>query len=75
MLSLESSSARMMNLARQEIYFGRQFGMEEMLRSLNRIRPSDLQDLAEELLGQSPAALAALGRTAGFRSDRRTLRF
>jgi predicted Zn-dependent peptidase len=75
MLSLESSSARMMNLARQEIYFGRQFGMEEMLRNLDKIRPSDLQALAEELLASNPAALAALGKTSGFRSDRRALRF
>jgi predicted Zn-dependent peptidase len=75
MLSLESSSARMMNLARQEIYFGRQSSMDEMLKGLDRVRPSQLQELAEDLLDRSPAALAALGRTAHFRSDRRALRF
>ena len=75
MLSLESASARMMNLARQEIYFGRQFGMEDMLKGLDKIRPTHLQELAEELLASNPAALAALGQTARFRSDRRTLRF
>jgi len=74
-LSLESASARMMNLARQEIYFRRQFTIEEMLRGLDRVRPAHLQELAEELLDHRPVALAALGRTAAFRSDRRSLRF
>ena len=75
MLSLESSSSRMMNLARQEIYFGRQFGMSEMLRSLDVVRPAHLQELAEELLDRNPTALAALGRTSRFHADRRSLRF
>ena len=75
MLSLESSSSRMMNLARQEIYFGRQYSMEEMLRGLDRVRPSHLLDLAGELLDHNPTALAALGKVARFRSDRRALRF
>ena len=32
MLSLESTSSRMSQLARQEMYFGRQFTLDEMLR-------------------------------------------
>lgn len=75
MLSLESASARMMNLARQEIYFGRQFDMADMLKGLDRVRPTHLQELAEDLLDNSPSALAALGRTSRFRAGRRTLRF
>ena len=75
MLSLESSSSRMMNLARQEIYFGRQFSMADMMKSLEFVRPAHLQELAEELLDDNPTALAALGRTARSRSDRRALRF
>ena len=31
MLSLENTGSRMSHLARQEIYFGRQFGLDEML--------------------------------------------
>ena len=31
MLSLESTGSRMNHLARQEIYFGRQFGLDEIL--------------------------------------------
>src|SRR5207249_1548568 len=75
MLSLESSSSRMMNLARQEIYYGRQFGLGEMLRGIDQVRPSQLADLAAELFDNGTAALAALGRTSRLRSDRRTLRF
>jgi len=75
MLSLESSSSRMMNLARQEIYYGRQFDLAEMLRGLDRVRPSHLADLADELFDRDTAALAVLGKVARFRSDRRSLRF
>jgi predicted Zn-dependent peptidase len=75
MLSLESSSSRMMNLARQEIYFGRQFSMADMMTSLGNVKPAHLQELTDELLDDNPTALAALGRTARFRSDRRALRF
>ena len=75
MLSLESSSARMMNLARQEIYYGRQFDLDDMLRGLDRVGSASLGALAEELFDQDSAGLAALGRIARFRSDRRALRF
>ena len=35
MLSLESTSARMSNLARQEIFFGRQFTLDEILERID----------------------------------------
>ena len=34
MLSLESTSSRMSHLARQEIYFGRHFTLDETARSI-----------------------------------------
>jgi predicted Zn-dependent peptidase len=43
MLSLESSSSRMSNLARQEMYFGRQTSMDDVLASIDRrIEQTDL---------------------------------
>ena len=37
MLSLESTSSRMSNLARQEMYFDRQFSLDETLESIERV--------------------------------------
>ena len=37
MLSLESTSSRMSHLARQEIYFDRQFGLDETLEGIERV--------------------------------------
>ena len=37
MLSLESTSSRMSNLARQEIYFDRQFSLDETLDGIERV--------------------------------------
>jgi len=62
MLSLESTSSRMSNLARQEIYFGRQFTLEQTLRGIERVTRGRLQRLARELLAGRPLALAAVGR-------------
>ena len=39
MLNLESTSSRMSHLARQEIYFDRQFGLDETLRASSASRP------------------------------------
>ena len=45
MLSLESTSSRMSNLARQEIYFDRQFGLDETLQGVERVTSADVPDL------------------------------
>ena len=37
MLSLENTSSRMSHLARQEIYFDRQFGLDETLQGIERV--------------------------------------
>ena len=43
MLSLESTSSRMSNLARQEIYFDRQFGLDETIEGIERVTAEDVQ--------------------------------
>jgi predicted Zn-dependent peptidase len=65
MLSLESSSSRMSNLARQEIYFGRQFDLDEIMAGIDQVQASDLTALARELFDPSRCTLAALGNTSG----------
>ena len=56
MLSLESTSSRMSNLARQEIYFGRQFSLDETLAGIERVNTADMQRVAQELFFDGLAA-------------------
>ena len=42
MLNLESTSSRMSHLARQEIYFDRQFGLDETLEGVERVTLDDI---------------------------------
>ena len=65
MLSLESSSSRMSNLARQEIYFGRHFGLDEILTSIDAVEHGHLTALAQELFDPGRSTLAVLGNAAG----------
>ena len=69
MLSLESSGSRMSNLARQEIYFKRQFSLNEILQAIDRVSQEDLQTLARDLFDGGHCTLAVLGKTADLRLD------
>jgi predicted Zn-dependent peptidase len=62
MLSLESTSARMSNLARQEIFFGRQFTLDEMLERINRVTAEDIQRMANEIFSSDDLAITAVGQ-------------
>ena len=48
LLSLESSGARMSNLARQEMYFGRFFTVKELQASVEAVTREDVQQIARE---------------------------
>jgi predicted Zn-dependent peptidase len=61
MLGLESSSARMSNLARQEIFFGRQFTLDEILQRIDRVTANDVQRMAQEIFGEE-LAVTAIGQ-------------
>jgi predicted Zn-dependent peptidase len=60
-LGLESSSSRMANLARQQMYFGRFFGVEEIIREIEAVTPDDIQRLARDLFRPDATALTLLG--------------
>lgn len=60
-LSLESSTSRMNQLAKQEIYFGRYFSMDEIIAEIEKVRGDNIQSLAEKLLEDSFFNLAILG--------------
>jgi predicted Zn-dependent peptidase len=67
MLSLESTVSRMSNLARQEIYFGRQFSPAEMIRGVEKVSPESIHRVARRLFERRRLAVAAVGRTSGLR--------
>ncbi|MBI5188846.1 MAG: insulinase family protein [Nitrospirae bacterium] len=49
-LGLESSSSRMNNIARQEIYYGRYYCPEEIIKEVDSITLDRIRDLAERLI-------------------------
>ena len=73
MLSLESSTARMSNLARQEMYFDRFFSMDEMIRKIEEVTSEQLQKIAQEFFRPEAIAVTVLGNLNGLKLPRRQL--
>jgi predicted Zn-dependent peptidase len=65
LLSLESSSSRMTNLAQQLIYHGRFVKLEEILEAVDRISARDIRRLANTMFDNSTMALTALSGRNG----------
>ena len=61
-LSLESTSSRMSNLARQEMYFERFTTVDEMMESIESVNREEVQVLARDFFTTENVALAMLGR-------------
>ncbi|HBU05869.1 MAG TPA: peptidase M16 [Nitrospiraceae bacterium] len=60
-LGLESTSSRMQNIARQEMYYGRYYSPSEIIKDINSISLAQVKELAENLLSRSNTALTVLG--------------
>ena len=73
MLSLESTSARMSNLARQELYFRRFYSLDEILASIEAVTREQLQALAQQYFRVEDIAVTVLGNLNGFALDRARL--
>ena len=73
MLSLESTSARMSNLARQELYFRRFYSLDEILASIEAVPREQLQSLARQYFRAEDTAVTVLGNLNGFTLDRARL--
>ena len=67
MLSLESTSSRMSNLARQELYFHRFSSLDEILASIEAVTREELQSLAHLFFEPEQIAITVLGPTNGFK--------
>ncbi len=70
MLSLESSTARMSNLARQEMYFDRFIGLDEIVKSIEKVTSQDLVQLATDFFKPECTAVTVLGNLNGLRISR-----
>jgi predicted Zn-dependent peptidase len=69
-LGLESSSSRMSNLARQQMYFGRFFTVAEVVGEIDRVSAKEVQRLANELFRPELIALTLLGNLGAMKIGR-----
>ncbi|HLA00696.1 MAG TPA: pitrilysin family protein [Thermodesulfovibrionales bacterium] len=60
-LGLESTSSRMANIARQEIYHGRYYSPKEIMKEVDSITLGHIQTLAEKLIKQEGISLTVYG--------------
>jgi predicted Zn-dependent peptidase len=67
MLGLENTASRMSHLARQEIYFDRQFGLDETLQGIERVTADDVQRVAVDLFRNGSLSATVLGNVNGLK--------
>jgi predicted Zn-dependent peptidase len=73
MLSLENTASRMSHIARQEIYFDRQFGLDETLQGIERVTADDVRRVAIDLFHNESVAATVLGNVNGLKIPRERL--
>jgi predicted Zn-dependent peptidase len=73
MLSLENTGSRMSNLARQEIYFGRHFSLDEIMEGIESVEADDVRRIAREIFG-GELSMSVLGNLGKYRPKRSLLR-
>ena len=72
-LGLESSSARMSNLARQQMYYSKFATVDEIIADVDSVTPADIQRLANELLDCNQISLTLLGNLGDLKITRADL--
>jgi predicted Zn-dependent peptidase len=70
MMSLESTTSRMANLARQAMYYDRFLSLDELLESIERVTPDDVQRISRSFFDPRRIALTVLGNLNGLRIGR-----
>jgi predicted Zn-dependent peptidase len=73
MLSLESTSSRMSNLARQEMYFQRFFTLDELMEGIETVTAEEVRTLAQTFFDTRQIALTVLGNLENFKVGREDL--
>ena len=72
-IGLESPSSRMSSLARQQMYFGQHFSVEEMVAMIEKVTPAEIQTLAQRLFRPEAIALTLLGNLGTMKIERADL--
>ena len=73
LLSLESSTSRMGNVARQEMYFGRYISQDEIARSVDAVTAEQVLAVAQEFFHPERLAITVLGPINGLKLSRADL--
>ena len=73
MLSLESTTSRMSNLARQEMYFERFFSLDETIRQIESVSAEEIAEMANQLFQADKIAITVLGNLDGLKLSREHL--
>ena len=64
-MGLESSNARMANLARQEMYFHEFLPIDEIIAKISEVNVEQVQAMAQSLFDPKRIAVTLLGRLDG----------
>jgi predicted Zn-dependent peptidase len=73
MLGLESTSSRMSNLARQEMYFGHFFSLDDLVESIEAITGEDVLRIARTFFDPRQIAVTILGNLENLKLGREDL--
>ena len=73
LLSLESSTSRMGNVARQEMYFGRYISLDEIARRVDAVTAEQVLAVAREFFHPDRLAITVLGPLNGLKLSRADL--
>ncbi len=73
LLSLESSTSRMGNVARQEMYFGRYISQDEIARRVDAVTADQVLGVAREFFRPERLAITVLGPVNGLKLSRSDL--
>jgi predicted Zn-dependent peptidase len=66
LLGLESTTSRMANIARQELYYGGCITLDEVAARIDAVTREDIVDVAHELFQSDRIAITVLGPRRGF---------
>jgi predicted Zn-dependent peptidase len=60
-LALESTSSKMVNITKQEMYYGKYFSPEEIINAVESVSPEEVKALSKRLVEDSPLAITVYG--------------
>ena len=70
LLGLESTTSRMANIARQELYYGRHISLDEVSANIDAVTREDVVEVARELFQSGRIAVTVLGPRKDFKVTR-----